>query len=67
VGAVAEDGPEWVRKLAGEMSIPGLSAYGIQERHFSDLAGKASRSSSMKGNPLALTAVELARVLQTSR
>jgi alcohol dehydrogenase class IV len=67
VGAVAEDGPEWVRKLTRKMSIPGLSAYGIQERHFSDLAAKASRSNSMKGNPIALTAVELARVLEMSR
>jgi alcohol dehydrogenase class IV len=65
-GAIAEDGPEWVRKLAGKMAIPSLSAHGIQEQHLSDLVDKASRASSIKGNPVALTAGELMRVLRNS-
>jgi alcohol dehydrogenase class IV len=62
-GAVAEDGPAWVRALARQMDIRRLATYGIEQRHFTDLAGKASRASSMKGNPLVLTTDELTRLL----
>jgi len=61
--AVPEDGVEWVRQLCGELQIPPLRSYGIQERDVPTLVEKASRASSTKGNPITLTMDELREVL----
>jgi alcohol dehydrogenase class IV len=61
--ATAEDGVEWVREICQELSIPPLSSYGIREADVPVLVEKASHASSMKGNPLVLTADELREVL----
>lgn len=58
-----EDGVKWVASLVQELQVPGLSAYGIGPDHIPELAGKAAQASSMKGNPVALTADELAGIL----
>ncbi len=63
-GAKAEDGAAFIRKLCEAFSLPSLSAYGLSEADFPDVAAKADRASSMKGNPVRLTLEELAGVLR---
>jgi alcohol dehydrogenase class IV len=62
-GASPEDGPAWVRNLCAEFSIPPLHSYGIREIDVVPLVERASRASSMKANPIALTRQELAAIL----
>jgi len=64
--AGAGDGVEWVRALVSDLQIPRLSAYGIRREHFLELIEKASQSSSMKANPIALTEEELGEILEGS-
>jgi len=61
--ATADDGVKWVRELVTDLQIPRLCNYGIQREHAADLVAKAAQASSMKANPLALTADELAETL----
>jgi alcohol dehydrogenase class IV len=62
--ATADQGVQWVRRLVADLRIPGLAAYGLTARHIADLVDKAGKASSMKANPIALTADELAGILQ---
>jgi alcohol dehydrogenase class IV len=62
-GAAPEEGPEFVRILCAELAIPPLRSYGIVEDDVAMLVAQASRSSSMRGNPLSLAPQELAAVL----
>lgn len=64
--ASAEDGAEWVRLLVRKLRVPGLSKYGIGPEHVADVVAKAARASSMKANPVELTAAELARVMESA-
>jgi alcohol dehydrogenase class IV len=64
--ATAEDGVRWVRGLVAELQIPGLRAYGVSSDHVTALVEAAARASSMKANPLPLTADELAGILVQS-
>jgi alcohol dehydrogenase class IV len=61
--ASAEDGVAWVRALCAELAVPPLGSYGVTEEDLPLLIEKASASSSMKGNPLALEREELQHVL----
>ncbi len=63
-GATADTGVEWVRALVADLQIPRLGSYGIKPEHASELVDKAAKSSSMKANPIALTAAELAAALE---
>ena len=54
-GSSVEDGLAWVRETIAALSIPGLAAFGIGPRYADDIAAKAARSSSMQGNPVALS------------
>ena len=64
--ATAEDGVEWVRLLVAELGIPRLGSYGITPEHTADLVEKATRSNSMKANPIALTTQELGAILEAA-
>jgi len=57
--ATAEEGVEWVSQLCRELRIPSLGSYGVREEDVPELIEKASKASSMKGNPIALTPEEL--------
>ncbi len=57
---------DWLRGLISHFRIPGLRAYGVQREQFEEIAAKAARSSSMKANPIALSAEELTQVLEQS-
>lgn len=61
--ATAEAGAGWARDLVESMSIPPLSAYGIGPRDLGRLAEKAGASSSMRGNPVALSREEMRGLL----
>jgi alcohol dehydrogenase class IV len=61
--ASVEEGVEWVSELVRELQIPPLGTYGIRPSDIPTLAEKASKASSMKANPIVLTADELREVL----
>lgn len=52
--ASVEEGIAWVEALCADLAIPPLRTYGIMSEHLPNLAEKASRTSSMKANPVAL-------------
>jgi alcohol dehydrogenase class IV len=58
-GATAEDGSERVEELCRDLGIPKLRTYGITEGEIPTIAAKAAQASSMKANPIQLTAAEL--------
>lgn len=57
---------EMIEVLCEELQIPGLSAYKITKNDFPEIIEKAKVSSSMKGNPVQLTDLELNRILENS-
>jgi len=61
--ATAEDLVTALAALCRDLSIPRLRTYGIDGTHVPDLCAKAAQASSMKGNPISLTAEELSEIL----
>ena len=61
-----EDVLQWVVRLCHDLSVPGLSAYGVTRADFPILAQKAAAASSMKANPIVLTPEELVAILERS-
>jgi len=61
--AIPEDGTSWVSELCRELEIAPLRSYGIGEADVAALVEKASRASSTKGNPIALTPGEMREIL----
>ncbi len=61
--AQPEEAAEFCDGLAGRLGIPRLGAWGIRESDIPAIVAKAAGASSMKGNPLPLTAPELAAIL----
>jgi alcohol dehydrogenase class IV len=64
VTAKAVDGVTWVQNLCGALKVPPLAEFGLKERDFPTAAAKSKKSSSMKGNPIALTDDELMKILK---
>ena len=62
--ATADDGVAWVQELCDALDVPGLASYGITPEDFPLLIEKASRSSSMRGNPIKLTEGEMEEILR---
>lgn len=63
-GATAEDGICWALDCCQELEIPPLKSYGIGEQDVPELVAEAAQASSMKANPLPLTAEELSEILR---
>lgn len=61
--AAPEDLAGWLADLRRQMEIPGLRAYGLDERSVEGLAQVSAGTSSMKANPIALTGDELREIL----
>jgi len=61
--ASIEDGLAWIRETVALLQVPGLAAFGLGPQHADDIAAKALTSSSMQGNPVALTQAELKGIL----
>src|SRR5207245_4644322 len=53
--ASVQDGPAWLRQTLALLAVPGLAAFGIGPQHADEIAAKALTSSSMQGNPVALS------------
>lgn len=62
--ATAGDGVAWVQGLCTALKVPPLAQFGLKEQDFSAVAARAQKSSSMKGNLIALTEDELTEVLR---
>lgn len=62
--ARAEDGLEFVRALCSDLGIRGLGALGLTEGVMEEAVEKASRASSMHGNPIVLDKGELLGILR---
>jgi alcohol dehydrogenase class IV len=62
--ASAQDGVSWVQELCSDLSVSPLSTYGFGETTITDMVEKASAASSMKGNPIELTADEMRKILE---
>ena len=65
-GATVEDGVEWLRETVAALDVPPLGAVGLQAAQYAEVAEKSAKSSSMQGNPVALTGDELEAVLQAA-
>ena len=61
--ATAGDGVAWVQGLCAALEVPSLADFGLEEQDFASVVAKAQKSSSMKGNPVALTDEELTHIL----
>jgi alcohol dehydrogenase class IV len=62
-GAAIEDGIAWVRQTLALLAIPRLGVFGLLPEHAGDIAVQAMRSSSMRGNPVALGEGDLRGIL----
>lgn len=61
--AKATAGIIWVKDLCEALNIPKLSKFGFDQSDYPTLIDKAKDSSSMKGNPILLDDLELAKIL----
>jgi alcohol dehydrogenase class IV len=61
--ASIDDGLTWIRETVSQLAVPGLAAFGVGPQHVGDVAAKAARSSSMQGNPVALTHSDLRAII----
>jgi alcohol dehydrogenase class IV len=61
--ASIEDGVAWIRETITLLAVPSLAAFGVEPQHADDVAAKAIRSSSMQGNPVALSHGDLRAIL----
>jgi len=66
-GAAIEDGIAWVRQTLALLAIPRLGELGLLPEHAGGIAAQAMRSSSMRGNPVALTEGDLGAILGGAR
>lgn len=64
--ASADDGAEWLAALTQLLDIPPLRAYGITDDALPTIAEKAAKASSIAGNPIKLTQVELIAILEAA-
>lgn len=64
--ATADDGVAWVRQLVRDLKIPGLGSHGLTASHSAEVVEKARHASSMKPNPVELSAAELAQILNAA-
>lgn len=63
-GATAEEGVAWAQDLVDTLEIPGLGSYGFSQAEIAAVVPKAQRASSMRGNPVVLSAGALSKLLE---
>lgn len=61
--ASVEDGLVWIRQTLVLLEVPGLAAFGVGTQHADEIAAKALTSSSMQGNPAALSHSDLKAIV----
>lgn len=64
--AKASDAINWISETSRLLGIPGLASFGVAPADFAEIVAKSAASSSMQGNPIALTADELTAILQAA-
>jgi alcohol dehydrogenase class IV len=64
--ATAPDGVAWVADLCRALEVPPLRTYGLTPADLPVQVDRAAESSSMKGNPIALTREEMLEILERS-
>ena len=64
--AAADEAVNWLTDLVGDLAIPRLWAWGIVPADLPEIADAAARSTSMKGNPVALTREELTAAITSA-
>jgi alcohol dehydrogenase class IV len=64
--ATVEDGVEWLRETVAALDVPPLGAVGLQPAQYEEVAEKSAKSSSMQGNPIALSSDDLVAVLRAA-
>ena len=57
------DGLAWIRETLTLLRVPGLASFGLRPAQFDDIATQAMASSSMKGNPVALSHADLTAIV----
>lgn len=62
--ARAGDAIAWADRTVRALAIPRLASWGLERAAISEIVEKAARTSSMKGNPIALESRELAEILE---
>ena len=62
--ATVDDAMTWITDTRDLLNIPTLGTYGISAAHLLDIVAQSAKSSSMKGNPIALTDAELTDILE---
>ena len=65
--AAAEDALPWLAGLCARLAVPGLESFGYTAADAAEIVPAALRSSSMRGNPIELTAEELRAALDSAR
>jgi alcohol dehydrogenase class IV len=65
-GASVADAVDWLRTTVSALDVPPLGAVGLQSAQYPEVAEKASRASSMQGNPVRLSEDELVAVLHAA-
>ncbi len=61
--ASIRDGLAWIRETLALLAVPGLATFGLRPQDADEIAAKALTSSSMQGNPVALSQDDLKAVL----
>lgn len=64
--ATPEQAGAFLQKLTQRLNIPNLAHHGIQESDLDDIAAKAAKASSMKGNPVPLPKEILIAILRAA-
>ena len=64
--ATVEDAVAWLRETVEALHVPPLGEVGLAPAQHAEVAEKAARSSSMQGNPVALSGDELVAVLDAA-
>ena len=64
--AQAENAACWTASLCSQLGIASLRKHGLRREQIPDLVEKAQKASSMKGNPIKLTAAELTEIAEQS-
>ena len=61
--ASVEAGLAWIRETLTLLHVPGLATFGLGPQQVGEIAAQAMTSSSMKGNPVALSHADLEAIL----
>jgi len=62
----ADAAVEWLRGTVERLHLPGLAELGVSPADLPAIAGQAQHSSSMKGNPVALSVDQLVAILEAA-